>query len=112
MSAIESSGDIEVHCHPAGSAIRSTAPYFGTIAPGDRLALLFTPGDATDPPYALKIVSPTGATILDTIVRDLPTSTPQSPSPIEFVVSTRGIYRIEIREMKGRQRGEGRLTVP
>lgn len=112
MSVIESSGDIEVHCHPSGtSASRSTAPFFGTISPGDRLALLFTPGDGTNPPYALRIISPTGTTILDTIVRDLPTATPQSPPPVEFVVSAKGVYRIEIREQLGRQRGEARVTV-
>ncbi len=31
---------------------------------------------------------------------------------VSMAVQLRGIYRIEIREMKGRQRGEGRLTVP
>src|SRR5262245_2195992 len=111
MSVLESYGDIEVHCHPAGSATRSTAPYFGTLGPGDRLALLFTPGDGTNPPYSLRIISPTGATIVDTIIRDLPTATPQSPPPIEFVVSANGIYKIEIREQRGRARGEAKLRV-
>lgn len=111
MSVIESSGDIEVHCHPSGVSTRSTAPFFGTITPGDRLSLLFTPGDGTNPPYSLRIISPTGATILDTIVRDLPTATPQSPPPIEFVVSAKGVYRIEIREQRGNQRGVAQLKV-
>lgn len=111
MSVIESSGDIEVHCYPSGISTRSTAPFFGTIGPGDRLSLLFTPSDTTNPPYKLKIVSPTGATILDTIVRDLPTVTPQSPPPIEFVVSARGVYKIDIRELKGRQYGEATFRV-
>lgn len=111
MSRIESSGDIEVHCYPSGISTRSTAPFFGTISPGDRLSLLFTPGDTANPPFKLRIVSPTGATILDTIVRDLPTVTPQSPPPIEFVVSARGVYRIEIRETAGRQHGEAKVTV-
>lgn len=113
MSALlESSGDIEIFCSPAGSAItRGTVPFFGTIGVGDRLALVFTPGDGASPPYALRVWSPSGANIVDTIVRDLPTGTPQSAPPIEFVVSAKGVYRIEIREMKGRQRGELRFQV-
>jgi hypothetical protein len=113
MSAIiECSGDIEIFCYPSGgAAIKSSVPFFDAINPGDRLSMVFTPGDSATPPYSLKIVSPSGATILDTIVRDLPTGTPQSPPPIEFVVSVRGPYRIEIRELRGRQRGEAKLNV-
>lgn len=111
MAVLESSGDIEVHCYPSGITTRSTAPFFGVIGPGDRLSLLFTPGDGTNPPYRLTIVSPTGATILDTTVRDLPTATPQSPPPIEFVVSARGDYLVEIRESRGRQHGKAKVRV-
>jgi len=111
-SLIESSGDIEVFCYPSGgAATKASVPFFDAVTPGDRLSLVFTPGDATTPPYALKIVSPSGATIMDTILRDLPTGTPQSPPPAEFVVSVRGVYRIEIRELKGRQRGEAKVKV-
>lgn len=113
MSAIiECSGEIEIFCYPSGGpAIKSSVPFFDAINPGDRLSIVFTPGDVTTPPYSLKIVSPSGATILDTILRDLPTGTPQSPPPAEFVVSVRGQYKIEIREFKGRQRGEAKLRV-
>jgi hypothetical protein len=111
-SLIESSGDIEVLCFPSGSAVLKTAiPYFDAIGVGDRIAMVFTPGDGAAPPFSLKIISPTGATILDTILRDLPTGTPQSPPPVEFVVSVKGQYRIEIRELKGRQRGEAKVKV-
>jgi hypothetical protein len=111
MSAlIESSGEIEILCFPTGATVRHSV-LFEAFAPGDRLSLVFTPIDGATAPYSLKVFSPTGATIHDTIVRDLPTGTPQSPPPIEFVVSAKGVYRIEIREMRGRQRGEAKVRV-
>ncbi len=113
MSAfIEISGDIEIFCYPRGaSTTRASVPFFDSVGPGDALSLVFGGGDGASPPYALRIHSPTGTLILDTILRDLPTGLPQSPPPVEFVVSTKGIYRIEIRELKGRQRGEAKLRV-
>jgi hypothetical protein len=36
---------------------------------------------------------------------------PQSPPPVEFVVSSPGVYRIEIKEIRGRNSGEARLRV-
>jgi hypothetical protein len=112
MSAsIELSGDIEVFCFPAGDAGRSSMAFFDGVTFGDRLALVFGADDASSPPYSLKIVSPSGATLIDTIVRDLPTGLPQSPPPVEFVVSTKGVYRVEIREMRGRRRGEAQVRV-
>jgi hypothetical protein len=113
---IETSGEIDIFCHPsagtvAGVTTRSTVPFFDAIHVGDRVAMVFTPGDGAAAPFALKILSPTGTTIMDALVRDLPTGLPQSAPPLEFVVSTRGVYRIEIRELKGRQRGEARVRV-
>lgn len=112
MSAlIECSGEIEIFCYPAGAGTRSSIPFFDVVSAGDRLSLVFTPGDGATAPFSLKIFSPTGTNILDTILRDLPTGTPQSPPPVEFVVSAKGAYRIEIRELRGRQRGEAKLRV-
>jgi hypothetical protein len=108
---IESTGDIEVFCFLSTSTRRGSVPFFDEITVGDRVSLVFTPGDGTTPPYSLRIVSPTGTSILDILVRDLPTGTPQSAPPVEFVVSSRGVYRIDIRELRGRQRGEARLRV-
>jgi hypothetical protein len=109
---IESSGDIEVLCFPQGRAIPRTAiPFFADVGIGDRLCLIFNPGGDDNPPYQLSIVSPTGAKIMETILRDLPTGQPQSAAPVEFMVSVNGVYRIEIREMKGRARGEAKLKV-
>jgi hypothetical protein len=86
-------------------------PFFDKIDPGERLALLFVPGGTTIPPYKLRIISPSGATILDTLVRDPPTGAPQSPAPIEFVVSAIGTYRIEVSSLTGRQRGDAKIRI-
>lgn len=117
MSAlIETTGDIEIFCHPSAgttrtTVTRATVPFFDAIHVGDCVAMVFTAGDGAEPPFSLKIFSPSGTNIVDTIVRDLPTGLPQSPPPIDFVVSARGIYRVEIRELKGRHRGEAKLRV-
>jgi hypothetical protein len=112
MSAlIEMSGEIEIFCYPSGVSLRQSVPYFDAVTVGDRLWLVFSPGDGASAPFGLKIFSPSGANILDSILRDLPTGLPQSPPPIEFVVSAKGVYRIEIREMRGRQRGEAKVRV-
>jgi len=108
---IESSGEIEVFCFPAGPTTRVTVPVFESVTAGDRLSLVFGPNDGATAPYSLKVVSPSGAIILDSIVRDLPTGLPQSPPPIEFVVSAKGVYKVEIREMRGRQRGEAKVRI-
>lgn len=108
---VESSGDIEIFCHTGGSTRRGSVPSFDAIGVGDRLTLVFVPNDGSNPPYTLKIFSPSGALFLDTLVRELPTGGPQSPPPIEFVVSAKGTYRIEIRELRGRQRGEAKVRV-
>lgn len=108
---IQSTGDIEIFCHPAGASGRGSVPFFDAITVGDRLALLFVPDGSPEPPYTLKIFSPTGANILDTLVRDLPTGAPQSPAPIEFSVSARGVYRVEIKSRSGRQNGQATIRV-
>jgi hypothetical protein len=108
---IESSGEIEIFCHPVTSTGRGTVPFFDRITVGDRLQVVFVPNDTAVPPYALKVFSPSGANILDTLVRDAPTGAPQSPAPVEFVVSANGIYRIEVRALHGRQRGEAKVRV-
>ena len=108
---IESSGEIEVFCYPSGAPSRVTVPVFDAVTVGDRLSLVFGANDGATPPYSLKVVSPSGTTILDSIVRDLPTGLPQSPPPVEFVVSGKGVYKVEIREMRGRQRGEARVRI-
>jgi hypothetical protein len=110
-ATIDSSGEIEIFCHPARSSGRGTAPFFDKITVGDRLSVVFVPSESAVPPFSLKITSPSGATILDTLVREPPTGSPQSAAPVEFVVSSSGIYRIEVRALSGRQRGEAKIRV-
>jgi hypothetical protein len=99
---IESSGEIE---------IISLASRTKKFAMGDRVQLVFKPIDQPNPPYTLRVLSPTGRSIVDTIVRDLPTGEAQSAPPFEFSPSVNGIYVVEIREMKGRAYGKGDLKV-
>jgi len=108
---IETSGDIEIFCHPARSSNRGTVPFFDKILAGERLALVFVPGETTIPPYQLRIISPSGAIIVDSLVREPPTGAPQSPPPIEFVVAAPGVYRSEVRALHGRQRGDAKVRV-
>jgi hypothetical protein len=111
MMTVQSSGDIEIFCHPAGATSRGSVPFFDKITVGDKLSLIFVPEGSSTPPYSLKIFSPSGATVLDKLVRDPPTGGPQSPPPLEFIVSARGVYRVEVRALKGTQRGEATIRV-
>lgn len=108
---IECHGAIETFCHQADapSSRRSTFS-FDSITAGDRVAICFAAEDGK-PPYALSIKAPNGSTILSRIVRELPTGLPQSEPAIEFVVSVRGSYTIEIREVQGSQWGKATLRV-
>lgn len=98
----ESSGEIE---------IISISPRLHAFTIGDKIQLVFKPIDAPNPPYQLKVVSPSGKSIVDTIVRDLPTGEPQSAPPFEFLPTATGIYVIRISEMRGRAFGEGKLKI-
>jgi hypothetical protein len=111
MSAqIELSGEIEVIVYPSGSAIRTYVPFFDGVTVGDRLCLVFA-ADGANAPYGLKIFSPSGAVILETMVRELPTGAPQSAAALEFMISAKGVYKVEIKEMRGRQHGEAKVRV-
>jgi len=99
---IESSGEIEIIPQSPGSRAFSI---------GDRVKLVFTPINEPNPPYQLKVTAPSGSTIVDTIIRALPTGEPQSGPPFEFSPSVSGIYKIDIREMRGRAFGVGKLKI-
>jgi hypothetical protein len=99
---IESSGEIEILC---------VSRQFRTLSAGDKVELVFKPIDAPNPPYQLKVTSPSGKTIVDVTIRALPTGDPQSPPPFECLPSVNGDYRIEIRERNGRSYGACKLKV-
>lgn len=99
---IDSSGEIEI------ISLQSRSHAF---AIGDRVQLIFKPIDQPNPPYKLKVTAPSGKTIVDTIVRSLPTGEPQSAPPFEFSPSVAGTYLVELHETKGRAFGSGKLKI-
>ena len=101
MSAtIESSGDIETICQT------------DDLAPGKTARLVFRAWDDTSPPFTVKVRSPAGKTILERVIRDLPTGRPQSAPPVTFSISMSGDYKITIGELYGKAEGEATLRVP
>ena len=62
------------------------------------------------PPYQIRVKSPTGHTILERDVRELPPGSPQSPPPISFTVQ-KGAYEISISQLKGGAEGHATLSV-
>ena len=97
---IDSHGDIEITLHGDG-----------TVGVGERILLVFRPIDDPEPPIGVVIQSPQGQKIVDRVLRELPTGRPQSAPPVEFVPSVRGTYTIEVKELRGKQRGNATLKV-
>jgi len=96
---IENSGDIEVIANPDPARA------------GDQVALSFRPNADSSPPFQLKIRSPSGKLIIDTVMRELPTSVAQSGKPIVFVASVAGDYKVEIKQLTGKDFGEAVFRV-
>jgi len=96
---IESVGDIETIC--------KTDP----AKAGDEIRLVFHSEDDPEPPYTVKIKSPAGKVILERVIRDLPTGKPQSAPPIVFTASAAGEYKVEIKQIQGKGKGEAILRV-
>ncbi len=109
---MDSTGAIEAFCQRADAPVsRRSTLSFEDIAVGDRVSLCFGASEDTRGPFSLKIRAPSGATLLDRLVRELPTGLPQSEPPVEFVVSARGEYLIEIRDVRGQNWGRATLRV-
>lgn len=96
---LESTGDIET--------ISQTDP----VTTGDTVKLVFRAEEDAEPPFTVKIKSPSGKVILERVLRELPTGKPQSAPPLTFTPSAPGDYRIEIKQLNGKQRGEATLRV-
>ena len=96
---IDSSGDIETICR------------ISPLQAGDSATLYFLADDDLEPPFTLKIKSPGGVTIVERVLRELPTGKPQSAPPVVFTVSAPGEYKIEIKRLNGKQKGEAILRV-
>lgn len=96
---LESTGDIET--------ISQTDP----VHIGDTVKLVFRAEEDYEPPFTVKIKSPSGKVILERVLRELPTGKPQSAPPLAFSVSAPGDYKIEITRLYGKQRGDALLRV-
>jgi hypothetical protein len=99
VPTIENSGDIETFCQT------------DAVKAGEAVSLVFRAIEA-DPPFNIRIKSPTGVIILERVLRDLPTGLPQSAPPVTFMPADVGEYRIEIKQLYGKQKGEAVLHVP
>ncbi len=95
---VDSVGDIETVC--------KTDP----ARAGEEISLVFN-ADDVDPPFNLKVKSPTGKVIVERVIRDLPTGKPQSAPPVVFTASAPGEYRVEIKQLYGKQKGDAILRI-
>jgi hypothetical protein len=100
---VDSHGEIETMLHGDQA--------HGAIGVGDRVLLVFRAIDDPDPPIAVIIHSPNGQKIVDRVIRELPTGLPQSAPPVEFIPSVKGTYKIEVKELRGKQRGTATLRI-
>ncbi|MFO0547418.1 MAG: hypothetical protein U0271_03465 [Polyangiaceae bacterium] len=98
---IESHGDIETLVHGGNLA----------IAVGDRVALVFRAIDEPNPPIQIIIQSPNGTRIVEKVLRELPTGLPQSAPPVDFIPAAKGAYSIDVKELRGKQRGTATLHI-
>ena len=96
---IQSAGDIESICQQP------------SLSAGGTLRLVFRSWDDVSPPFTVKVRGPDGKTILDRVIRELPTGRPQSAPPVTFTVKITGAYQIHIKELYGKAEGEATLTV-
>ena len=96
---IDSSGDIEI--------VTKTDPARSCEA----VRLLFLAEEEVDPPFVLKIKSPSGSVIMERVLRELPTGKPQSAPPVEFTPSSAGEYKLEIKQLSGKKMGVAVLRV-
>jgi hypothetical protein len=96
---IDSTGDIETVCK------------VDPLKTGESAILIFRSDDEPEPPYNLRVKSPSGKTIVERVLRELPTGQPQSAPPVSFTVSAPGEYKVEIKQLYGKQKGDAILRV-
>jgi hypothetical protein len=97
---IEYSGGIECICQESSA-----------LAPGLTAKLIFRVWDDVTPPVTIKVKAPDGKIILDRVIRELPTGSPQSGAPVTFLVPTAGVYHVHVKELYGQVEGSAKLTV-
>jgi hypothetical protein len=99
-ATIDSHGEVEIICVSLSD-----------LCANRRAKLVFRSWEGADPPYQIRVRSPSGKTILERVVRELPTGEPQSPPPIQFVVQA-GRYEVSIQQITGSVGGRATLDVP
>ena len=95
---MDATGEIEIVCNTHD------------LEPGKMAKLVFRVFDDATPPYKIRVRAPSGVTILDRVLRDLPTGGPQSPPPVMFAVRE-GEYAIQISDFRGNREGEATLVI-
>ncbi len=98
-SVIDSQGNIESIC--SALAVRA----------GDNVVLTFRTLEESEPPYTVKITSPSAKVVVERVLRDLPDGKPQSAPPVQFKPLEVGDYRIDIWQLYGKARGHAFLHV-
>jgi hypothetical protein len=78
---------------------------------GDLVKLVFRSDDEAEPPFNVRVKSPSGQVIVERVLRELPTGRPQSAPPVQFTASAIGAYKVEIWQLYGKQRGTATLNV-
>lgn len=96
---VENTGDIETYSKA------------DPVRAGDLVSLVFRADEEANPPFNVRIRSPSGTVILERVLRELPTGKPQSAGPVTFTASASGDYKVEIWQLYGKQRGEAILRV-
>ncbi|AKT37063.1 hypothetical protein [Chondromyces crocatus] len=96
---VDNSGDIETFCQNS------------PVSVGDPIRLVFRAYEEATAPFNVRIRSPGGKVIFERVLRELPTGQPQSAPAVEFSASAAGEYRLEIKQLYGKQRGEAVLHV-
>jgi len=99
VAKIDTSGDIETIC------------LTDELTAGKQVQLIFRAWEDSHPPYTVVITSSSGKTIVEKVVRTLPTATPQSAPPISFIPSSPGEFVVKISELSGSAEGHATLYV-
>ena len=98
-ATIECSGEIEILCEGLAE-----------LGPNKMAKVVFRTYEDASPPFQIRVRSPSGNTILERVIRVLPTGEPQSPAPVAFSVQ-QGDYDVHITELRGRAEGHAILSV-
>lgn len=83
----------------------------GSLSRGGTAQVVFRTWDDASPPFMVKVRAPDGKTIVDRVIRELPTGQFQSVPPLQFLVASTGTYSLRISELYGKMEGEAELVV-